>query len=171
MAVPEWLRGMYDSHFAYYRFFYLLAQRLKPKLSVELGTFIGMAAMCLAKGNPDGLVVSIDITHAELDDRCRLTNVEFRLRDSLQVDEDLQNIDLLYVDAEHTETKPRLEFEAWQPRLAPGALVFFDDIEWAEDMRRFWANFHPLGYEKMEFQALHAPAGFGVIVPCLASAS
>ncbi len=44
----------------YYRFFFHLAQRLEPLLTVELGGYQGTAAAHFAQGHPRGNVITID---------------------------------------------------------------------------------------------------------------
>lgn len=36
-------------------------------------------------------------------------------------------VDLLFIDSSHTREATLQEWHAWRPRLAPGALVVFDD--------------------------------------------
>ena len=48
-------------------------------------------------------------------------------------------IDYALVDHDHTEAGTMAAFDQLLPRLAPGAVVVFDDIGWTDEMRRAWA--------------------------------
>lgn len=53
------------------------------------------------------------------------------------------------------------EFEAYQPYLAKGAFVLFDDLHAQNDGVK--AYFDTLDYEKYEDDGLHPSCGYGVL--------
>lgn len=56
----DWQKTANGVAWPYYRFFYHLAELLKPKLVVELGGYQGTAAAHFAAGCPDSSVITID---------------------------------------------------------------------------------------------------------------
>lgn len=127
----------------YYRVFYRLAEKFKPKFSVELGSFQATASAHLAGGNPDGKVVTIDIHKdpgQELDEeRCweaeqyfdNLTHIKGWTWDDHVVQAVMgvnQPIDILYIDAWHRRDYVEREWSLYEPLLADKALVICDDI-------------------------------------------
>lgn len=42
-------------------------------------------------------------------------------------------VGLLFIDADHAEHNVRADFRAWEPHLAPGATVIFDDVDTARN--------------------------------------
>lgn len=146
----------------YYRFFYFLAKLLKPSLTVELGTSKGISSACLAAGNPEGKVITINKCN-ELLPECRMGNVAYLLQDS-RVPVDLpRKIDILYIDTEHNGIICQEEYDIWKSLMSPGGIVFFDDIHLSKSMDDFWAGFNPAEGEKFELP-VHGEAGFGVVL-------
>jgi hypothetical protein len=72
-----------------------------------------------------------------------------------------KGIELLFIDTEHNGLQPLMEFQAWYPKLARRAIVFFDDISLNERMREFWTSFNP-GHPKISLP-VHGDAGFGAV--------
>lgn len=102
---------------------------------VELGTGTGWTALALALHDPRREVVTYDpVYRAERERYLELVDPGVRSRvtfvqapgSSGPLDE--QETDLLYVDSAHGHRETVEELHAWQPRLAPDALVIFDDF-------------------------------------------
>lgn len=146
----------------YYRFLFLLARKLRPWIAVELGTWYGLSALALAKGNPDGQVLTID-NQDQVWTQCRAHNVRFEHADSIHYGPKPERIELLFIDTEHNGQRPQAEFEAWLPHLRHGAVVLFDDVDLNEDMRGWWKYFQPEGALKLDLP-LHGNAGFGALI-------
>ena len=147
----------------YYAFLNLVAAELKAPLMVELGSWQGVSAFCMAKGNPAARVVSIDIEPGHLLADTQLPNIEFVKADSLPPTY-LPGIGLLFVDTIHDGKRPEEEFWAWRDLLGPEAVVLFDDVTLTQEMRDWWPGFHPAGFEKVEDLPVHGNAGFGALV-------
>ncbi len=101
----------------------------------ELGTGTGWTALALALHDSRREVVSYDpIYRTERDRYLELVDPEVRRRITFvqapgsSGPPDGREIDLLYVDSAHTSQETKEELWAWQPALAPGALVVFDDF-------------------------------------------
>lgn len=145
----------------YYRFFYLLAQMLKPKTVVELGTCKGLGAMMFAKGNPEARVISIDRNMDALSDNIDCPNIEFKEQDSL-APLDVSDIDILFIDTSHDGIHSFAEYEHYLPKMEKNGLVFFDDVDLNDQMRIFWNKFDP-GFLKLDLP-VHGACGFGVVM-------
>ena len=146
----------------YYRFLYRLAQETKPRLSLELGTHTGISAACLAEGNPDGKVVTVDIAPFVRDD-CRRSNIQYQTQDSLTPIRFIEPIDILFLDTNHDGVHPLQEYLLYKDFMSPNGVIFFDDIFLLECMKKFWEAFIPERGEKFEIP-VHGGAGFGVVL-------
>jgi len=156
----------------YYRFFYFLSKILEPDLCVELGTNRGVAAACLALGNPLGKVISIDNMNKEKFKGCEQPNIDYWIQDSLALlKKDLQKIDILFIDTSSKGSRNRDEYDYWISRMSRNGIVFIDDIFIVKDYRgkittdlmaEFWREFKPKG-NKIELP-LHGKNGFGAVI-------
>ena len=146
----------------YYRFLYHLCQELKPKLSVELGTYRGFGSLCIGQGNLDGKVITIDIAGLNLTPEMQNRNVEFWNCDSVSPIRPLENIDLLFIDTMHDGVMCEREYRFWSPLMSDNGIVLFDDINLNKEMRDFWDRFDPNGI-KFEIPC-HGDSGFGGVL-------
>ena len=146
----------------YYRFLHALAKEVKPDLMVELGTWKGTSAACLADGNPAGRVVTIELFPRVLEEEVKRLNIEHLIMDSMDDSFDLRNVDILFIDTEHDGLRPRAEYDFWLPRMSKNNIILLDDINLNDEMRAFWAELATPG-EKIELP-IHGEAGFGLIL-------
>jgi len=146
----------------YYRFFYFLTKIMKPKLCVELGTHTGISSACLAEGNPQGKVITVN-HHDQLSKECRRDNIEYLIQDSYMSISLPGKIDILFIDTDHDGIRCGKEYEIYKDMIKPGGLVFFDDIHLFPCMDNFWNGFNPCEGEKFELE-VHGKAGFGVVI-------
>jgi len=146
----------------YYRFLYRIVQLIKPAVSLELGTHTGISAACMAEGNPEGKVITVN-NRSELMERCRRANVEYVQRDSLQKVELPGPIDILFIDTDHDGVRCLKEYELYINDVRPGGIIFFDDILLNTPMKNFWSAFNPKEGEKIELP-VHGWAGFGAVI-------
>ncbi|MHC4214283.1 MAG: class I SAM-dependent methyltransferase [Planctomycetota bacterium] len=120
----------------YYRFFKLLAGKMKPALSVVSGVCGGGDCLHLAMGHPSGRVVGIDIKwdHPEQINYIKenFPNFTFRLGDSLleakKIHQEYGDIGFLFIDSIHTYERTIEEFNTFKPFLSKGAVVMLDDV-------------------------------------------
>jgi len=147
----------------YYRFLYTFTKEYKPALCVELGTHTGISALCMAEGNPQGQIVTLDV-NSYLRNECKRPNIEYWLQDSLlPLKRPLSNVDMLFVDTVHNGTRPRNEYYYWLQYMNPEGVIFFDDIYLFDEMKKFWQEFSPMEGEKFDLP-IHGAAGFGVVI-------
>lgn len=162
-----------DSRFPpspYYRFLYVAAQNMQPRLSVELGVCGGGGSLHLALGWPAGKVIGIDVTedHKENTDfiRAQFQNFDLWIGDSIDLAQSVRlqhgQVDILFIDTIHTYERTMAEFNAWELYLSDRAIVCLDDLHRA-GMQRAWDE---LPGHKVRLDDLHpgsTEGGFGVI--------
>jgi predicted O-methyltransferase YrrM len=159
-----------DAQALYYRLFYEVAERFKPGVTLEIGTYIGGGTTHLAFPNPCGTVITVDINpDAKIQvEKHGLTNIRAFTCDSTRfVHEHLVKvlgnamIDLLYIDGNHTFNQAWGEYVIYRPFVKEGGLIFFDDLALqmeTGEMEIFW-QFIP--DKKLRMDDLHF-TGFGV---------
>jgi len=162
----SWLYGDYYS--PYYSLMYLLAGTIQDGLLVELGVEKGRGLASLAAANRSNWVVGLDTTWWDgLGSVINMfPNVWFLNEPSMPVpsyiSEYFRKINLLHIDTEHSYSMAKAEFEAYQPYLAKGAYVLFDDLHAIED--EVLTYFNELPYEKIQDDRLHPSCGYGVMI-------
>lgn len=156
-----------DYYSPYYGLMYLLAGIINNGLLVELGVHKGRGLVSLAAANKTNEVIGLDShvwpTLHEL--LTSYSNAWFLNLPSMPVpvviSENRRKINLLHIDTEHSYAMAKAEFEAYQPYLAKGAYVLFDDLHAMDnDVAKY---FYELPYEKLEDDRLHPSCGYGVL--------
>lgn len=120
----------------YYRFLMLLAEYMKPTLSVELGVCGGGGSLHLAKGFPGGDVVGVDF---QFDHKANIEyimsnfkNFHFMFNDSVKSAKNIVlewgKVDILFIDTDHTYDRTLAEYKAWKPYMKKGGVICFDDL-------------------------------------------
>jgi cephalosporin hydroxylase len=156
-----------DYYSPYYGLMYILAGTIDNGLLVELGVNKGRGLVSLAAGNKTNQVIGLD-SHL-------WNNIFYALKDypnawflnvssmpvPIVIAEHARKINLLHIDTEHSYSMAKAEFEAYQPYLAKGAYVLFDDLHAQDDdVLRY---FNELPYEKLQDDRLHPSCGYGVL--------
>ncbi len=116
----------------------LLSKMLRPKSILEIGTFTGYSALCLAEGlTDDGHLHSID-NNAEIMDMAQSYVDRSPYREQITLHEGpgldwIQRLDqpwdLVFIDADK-ENYPRY-LEALLPKLQVGAIILADNVLWS----------------------------------------
>lgn len=149
---------------AYYPFLAKLVNYLKPTNILELGTSRGRSALFMMSAlQPGGRLTTVDVgsyLRSDLaayawDDRLRIVYGDDRSAEVVAAVPD--EIDLLYIDTEHSFGQVAAEWAIYSKKLIDGAIVVVDDISLNDGMRQFWES---LPYEKAECAVHHS--GFGV---------
>jgi hypothetical protein len=101
---------------------------------VELGTATGWTAISLAVAAGGRRVITYDITprpeperYLGLVDAAVRARVERVIAPGSDGPRDPAPVDMLYIDSSHEREETIAEVTAWQPVLAPGAPIVFDD--------------------------------------------
>lgn len=115
-----------------------LTQMISPLRALELGTFTGYSALCIAEGLPEGgTLLTVEIED-ELEDPIRRAfaesdagaRIELRIGDALEVTRDYPDghFDLIFIDADK-RLYPSYLKEA-KRLLAPGGYILADNTLW-----------------------------------------
>lgn len=153
------------------RILFRAAVWLRAETMLELGTSLGISACYLAKTNSRAEVVSMEgcpecakIARANFKN-LGISNVRVVEGDiSLTLDATLESlskpIDLLFIDANHTEAATLEYFEKAAPRLASEAIVIIDDIHSSPGMKRAWDSIRNSSEAKADIDIY----GMGILI-------
>lgn len=123
------------------RFLSMLSHLVRPKTIVEIGTFTGYSALCLAEGLADGGMlhtIDIDPYLPEMVDRyIEKAGMQDRItmhhRPALEIIPTLPApFDLVFIDADK-QNYPNY-FDAVIDRMRPGGLIIADNVLWSGDV-------------------------------------
>ncbi|MEY3728357.1 MAG: hypothetical protein RL098_1834 [Bacteroidota bacterium] len=130
---PRMLSGHFQG-----RVLSMLAQLLKPTAILEIGTYTGYSALCLAEGlTPDGKLITIDVNE-ELAPRVRsyfeasayAQQIDYRIGNAAQLIPTLQyTFDLIFIDADKQQYP--LYYEQALEKLKPGGFILIDNVLWS----------------------------------------
>lgn len=130
---PRMLTGHYQG-----RVLSLLAKIQQPGYILEIGTYTGYSALCLAEGmTAEGELHTIDKNEELADIQARYFNrspyagqIVRHSGDALEVIPGIDRIfDLVYIDAEKKEYLSYLELIL--PKTRPGTLILSDNVLWS----------------------------------------
>ena len=119
------------------RFLSMLSHLVRPKIAVEIGTYTGYGALCIAEGLAEGgMLHTIDIdpylpemVHRYIEKAGMLDRITMHHRPALEVIPTLPSpFDLVFIDADK-QNYPNY-FDAVIDRLAPGGLLIADNVLW-----------------------------------------
>ena len=117
----------------------MLTQICAPKVALELGTFTGYSALCIAEGLPeDGHLVTVEVDD-ELEDfiRRQLNSVEHGRKVKLRIGSAIDvcrefadsSVDMIFIDADKRQYPDYLKETA--RILRPGGLIIADNTLWS----------------------------------------
>jgi predicted O-methyltransferase YrrM len=115
----------------------------RARTAFEIGTCYGMSALFLASALPnDGRLGTVESAHPQIDISQELLKREepdrivayaaFSTDVVDQVGRDLGQIDFMFHDGNHTRERYVDDFEVFEPLLASGSIVLYDDIRWED---------------------------------------
>lgn len=121
-------------------FMSLLTKVVGARNAVEVGTFTGYSALCVARAmGPGGHLLCCDVSEEWTDiakrywERAGLTDrIELRLApalDTLRALPEESTVDLAFIDADKTNYLHY--YEALVPRVRPGGLIVVDNVLWS----------------------------------------
>lgn len=116
----------------------MLTRMIKPKLAVELGTFSGYSALCIAEGLDEGAILHTFEVYDEQEDFTRpwlegsdyANRIQFHIGDALSLipKMELTDIDMAFIDA---DKRHYVDFyEMLLPRMRPGGFILADNTLW-----------------------------------------
>lgn len=116
----------------------MLAHMIRPKAVLEIGTYTGYSALCMAEGlHPEGVLHTIDINE-ELEARVRgyfdkspwSAQIHYHIGNALEVVPRLQHAwDLVFIDADKRNYQAYYNLVITQ--MAPGAYIIADNVLWS----------------------------------------
>tara|TARA_R110002050_G_scaffold270458_3_gene413538 strand:- start:7601 stop:8242 length:642 start_codon:yes stop_codon:yes gene_type:complete len=120
------------------RYLTFLSKILRPERILEIGTYTGYSALCLAEGlAPSGRLHTIEIndelesfTQSFFSRSAYADKLELHIGDALEIIDELQEPwDLIFIDAD----KPRYldYYEKLIPSLKSGAVILADNVLWS----------------------------------------
>jgi caffeoyl-CoA O-methyltransferase len=120
------------------RYLSMLAKLISPQLIVEIGTYTGYSALCLAEGlQPNGRLITIDINE-ELEsftrsffDRSEYAKlIDYRIADAQQeIAKIVGPIDLVFIDAD--KRNYATYFDLIIDKMRSGGLILVDNVLWS----------------------------------------
>jgi caffeoyl-CoA O-methyltransferase len=133
VLIPRMLSGHLQG-----RILSMFSHMIQPKRILEIGTYTGYSALCLAEGlTPDGKLITMDINE-ELEDRVRRyindsdysSQIDFRVGNALEIIPTLEDeLDLVFIDAD----KPNYSnyFDLVIDKLRTGGIIIADNVLWS----------------------------------------
>ncbi len=132
------------------RFLFAMSEHFGGDTIVELGTNLGIGTSYLSRGNQGSTVhtfegnVALHNFSSNYFKENQMTNVKSHLgsiQETLPVVLNEQNqVDLVYIDADHTYNATVHFFETLKPHLKNSSVIIFDDIHWSKGMEAAWAK-------------------------------
>lgn len=126
---------------------------------IELGTSMGLNTLYLSSGervhriltyeaNPELVEIAEKIfdSHAVKDIQLIQGNLDYTLLDSLN---QLDKINFVYLDANHTREATLRYFDQLRPILSERSVMVFDDIYWSREMTKAWKTICRLSRENL----------------------
>ena len=120
------------------RFLSLISNLVGPRRILEVGTYTGYSALCMAEGlTADGRLITMDV-NAELETRVRgyfadspfAAQLDFRLGDARELIPQLDETwDLVFLDAD--KENYLTYYEMVVDRVRPGGLILADNVLWS----------------------------------------
>ncbi|AMR30952.1 methyltransferase [Mucilaginibacter sp. PAMC 26640] len=130
---PHMLSGHYQG-----RLLSMLSKMMQPKLILEIGTFTGYSAICLAEGLLEGGVLHTIEVNREFEEMLNShfasTNVDKKIKlhfgpaEAVIADLQIDNFDLVFIDADKRNNFTY--FELVIDKVRPGGLIIIDNVLW-----------------------------------------
>jgi predicted O-methyltransferase YrrM len=130
---PHMLSGHYQG-----RLLSMLSKMMQPRRILEIGTYTGYSAICLAEGlTDDGLLYTIEVNH-EMEEMLiqhfKSTNVDKKIRQyfgpaaQIIVEIEENNFDLVFIDADKRNNLHY--FQLIFHKVRSGGLIIIDNVLW-----------------------------------------
>ena len=120
------------------RFLSFISKMLKPRVILEIGTYTGYSALCLAEGLPaGGKLITID-SNEELESRVRgyfqesayATQIDYRIGDARKLVGGIaDSCDLVFIDADKESNA--LYYDLVWEKIPIGGVILVDNVLWS----------------------------------------
>ncbi len=120
------------------RFLSMISKMIRPKNILEIGTYTGYSALCLAEGlAPNGKLITIDINdelspmvHRYVAKAGRAEQIEVRVGNAAELIPNLNEVfDLVFIDAD--KVRYSLYYEQVFAKIKPGGFILADNVLWS----------------------------------------
>lgn len=148
----------------HYKLLALLSKKLTCTKLVDIGHYHGFSSVAMSYSE-DKVIDSYDIFNWLPDDGSltseNLDNVNLHIEDYLEdIQSMMKDTDLIMIDIDHTGVTERLIMEQLEKNNYKG-LVFLDDINLNEEMRKFWAD---IKLKKIDITPVGHWSGSGIVI-------
>lgn len=133
MVNPRMLSGHFQG-----RWLSMLSNMIRPRRILEIGTYTGYAALCLAEGlTEDGLLITIDVNE-ELEEFTTSffersdykDKIQFILGNATEIIPDLEEeFDMVFIDADKRNYPAY--YEMVFPKVRKGGFILSDNVLWS----------------------------------------
>lgn len=116
----------------------MLTHMMRPRRILEIGTYTGYSALCLAEGlAEDGLLITLD-KNEELEDLARAAwqqtpyahKIDFRLGNAIELIPGINEVfDLVFIDADKQNYSRY--FDLVIDKVRPGGILLADNVLWS----------------------------------------
>ncbi|PWJ54523.1 putative O-methyltransferase YrrM [Dyadobacter jejuensis] len=116
----------------------LFSGMINPKRILEIGTYTGYSALCLAEGlSDDGKLITLDINEeletmarSYFDDSPYSQKIDYRIGNALDLIPEIDEVfDLVFIDAD------KINYQAYYdlclPKMRPGGYILADNVLWS----------------------------------------
>lgn len=120
------------------RFLAMISQFIRPEFILEIGTYTGYSAICLAEGlTPDGKLITLDVNE-ELETRVRgyfqeaglAERIDYRIGDAAKIIPTLEVMfDLVFIDAD--KENYALYYDLVFDKVKSGGAILADNVLWS----------------------------------------
>ncbi len=156
----------------HYDFLYLIAEWYEPKIVVEIGTHDGVSACAMKYAYPFVKLYTIDI-NPDSGKVLYPTIIRIIGNSGAVADQVPDEIDILYIDGDHSFKAAKRDFETYLPKMRKGGLILIDDVTSVPErgVRMFWNKLkkgkiklsRPI-QEIITFDKIHGEWGFGGVI-------
>ncbi len=133
VLIPRMLSGHLQG-----RVLSMFSHMIRPKTILEIGTYTGYSALCMAEGLVEnGKLITIDINE-ELEDMVRTyfndssfgANIDFRIGNAIEIIPTLnESLDLIFIDADKENYSNY--FDLVIDKMASGGILIADNVLWS----------------------------------------
>jgi caffeoyl-CoA O-methyltransferase len=133
VLMPRMLSGQVQG-----RFLAMISHFIRPKYILEIGTYTGYSAICLAEGlAPEGKLITLDVNE-ELETRVRgyfqqaglAERIDYRIGAAAKIIPTLEvMLDLVFIDAD--KENYALYYDLVFDKVKPGGAILADNVLWS----------------------------------------
>ncbi len=133
ILMPRMLSGQLQG-----RFLSMISHLMRPRYILEIGTYTGYSALCMAEGlATDGKLITVDVNE-ELESRVRAyfkesgvdDKIDYRIGDAAQLIPTLPgNMDLVFIDADKENYSNY--YQLVLDKMNSGGLILADNVLWS----------------------------------------